>query len=543
MTNPIVNVNVNVIAAPTPSTLQKTGAFVSQGGTNTSPGTKSLLTQPSDLTPLLTAAKAISSITWSTNVATVTTTSPHGFTESDVINLTIAGAVPAGYNGTFACTITGASTFTYPLLTNPGSETTPGTYIPAEVASLVARTTTFFAQGGQQGVYVLECGAGSASEGVAFLTAWIAANPGVFYAYLVPRFWDGNSSFLTMLGQFNNTTSKTYFFVTTTLQNYGLYTSTMKCCYLMIEAPNYGVWPANVITALSQSGGTATATTTTNHGVLPGQYFQLSGNLPAAYNGWFLAEAGTATDSLVFSVPSGTGDETQLGTLVQSQYASSGVPATEFSLAAVFFDVLSYNPSSATPVAPLNLAYLFGVTQFPTQGNASLLSALNAANVSIVGSGSQGGISSDILIGGNLKDGNPFNFWYSVDWVQITVPLDITAALIAARNSNNPIYFNQPGINSIQTVAAKTLSNGITYGLILNPVQLLRLDAAAFTTALDAGTYDGYTLLNADPFASYVQENPSDYKNGVYDGLSIDYTPLIGFESITVNISVSQFAT
>ena len=541
MTNPITNVNVNVIQAPTPSTLQRTGALISQGATNTSQGTKSLLTQLSDLPPILTGAAAITSISWTGSVATVTTTEPHDLTGS--LPVTIAGATPAGYNGTFYATVTGASTFTYPLAVNPGSETIPGVFTVEDVAELVAMATTFFAQGGQQGVYVLELGDGNATAGVASLTAWITANPGVFYSYLVPRFWDGNAAFLTMLGQFNNTTSKTYFFVTTTLQNYGLYTSVMKCCLAMIECPDYGVWPANVITALSQTEGVATATTTTNHGVLPGEYFQLSGNVPTAYNGWFLALAGTATDSLVFNVPSATGAESALGTLVQSQYASAGIPATEFSLASVFFNALGYKPSSSNPVAPLELAYLFAVTPFPTQGNAALLQLLNTADINIVSTGAQGGLSDLILIGGNMKDGNPFTFWYSVDWVQITVPQAITAALIAARNSTNPIYFNQPGVNAVQQIAVSTMNNGITYGLVLNTVKLTQLDAEDFAEALDADTYAGYTIVNADPFSSYVTENPDDYKAGTYDGISIDYTPLIGFQSITVNISVSQFAT
>ena len=39
MTNPIVIVDVSQQIAPTPNNLQGTGALISQGGTNTSPGT------------------------------------------------------------------------------------------------------------------------------------------------------------------------------------------------------------------------------------------------------------------------------------------------------------------------------------------------------------------------------------------------------------------------------------------------------------------------------------------------------------------------
>ena len=55
-------------------------------------------------------------------------------------------------------------------------------------------------------------------------------------------------------------TAKTYFFTTTTLATYKTYTALMKDVFSEIEAPEYGVWPANVLTALSGgSAGSATA--------------------------------------------------------------------------------------------------------------------------------------------------------------------------------------------------------------------------------------------------------------------------------------------
>lgn len=542
MANPLVTVNVSVQVAPTPSQLQKTGAIVSQGATTTSPGTKTFLTKASDLTALLTPAKAISSITWTGGVATVTTSSPHGFTSADTLYLTIAGAAPTGYNGTFLCTVTGASTFTYPLASNPGSETTAGTYIPAEVASVTARVTTFFAQGSGQGVYILECGPGNATDGVNFLSAWIGQNPGFFYSYLVPRFWDGNSTFLTFLATLTATTAKTYFFVTTTLATYTDYAN-LKCVFALIEAPAYGVWPSNVLTALSYSGGQATATTTTNHGIAVGQWFQIAGCTPAGYNGWWQAQVGTTGDTLVWNIPTNPGGESVLGTLLASQYSSAGIPSTEFSAAAPFQVTLNYAPSSTNRVTPLNFAYLFDVTPFPTQGNSTLLSTLNTANVNVIGTGAQGGISEDVLIGGNLMDGNQFNYWYSVDWAQINGQQAVTAAVInGSNNPQNPLYYNQDGINALQQVLSTVMSNGVSYGLVLNPIKLTQLPAAQFAAALALGTYDGFTVVNADPFASYTTENPNDYAAGKYNGLAVDYVPQLGFESITFNITVSSFA-
>ena len=543
MTNPVVNVSVSIQTAPKPSQLQKTGAFISQGATITSPGTRSLLTQLSDLTPLLTGSKAISSITWVGGVASVTTVSPHGFTTGDSLPMTIAGAVPTGYNGSYLATITGPSSFTYPLVTGPGSNTTPGVYSPEDVGELLSMATTFFAQGAAQSVYVLELGAGNANDGVAFLTSWITANPSIFYSYLVPRFWDGVASYLALVANFENTGSLTYFFTTTTLATYQLYTSAMKSVVSLIEAPQYGVWPANVLTAISWNTGVVTATTTTNHTVVPGQYFSIAGVSPSGYNGTFLALPGTATNTLVYNLTTNPGTETVLGTLVQSFYSSAGIPSTEFSLASVFRVTLNYAPSSTNKVTPLNYAFVFGVTPFPTNGNSALINTLLNANVNLIGTGAAGGSSNALVLGGVTEDGNPFKYWYSIDNIQVNLQRNLIAALIAgANNPQNPVDYNQPGINTLQQTAVSTMSTGISSGLVLNPIKQTTLSAADLQTALDLGTYASTTLVNADPFPSYSTENPNDYQNGVYNGFAVDYVPLRGFENIQVNVTVSNFA-
>jgi hypothetical protein len=628
MSNPIVNVVVSLQVAPAPSTLQKQGAFISQGATNTSPGTKSLLAQYGDLAPILKGALSLTGISQSGGLATAVAAAAHGFPIGDVIDLTIFGANQAAYNGAQLCTITTTTHFTFVV---PSGTTSPATgtivYSPEDVGELVQMATTFFAQGRAQAVTVLELGAGSVADGVVFLTAWIAQNPKTFYSYLVPRYWDSDPSFLAMLANFNATDALTYFFVTSTLQNWTNYQATMKCVDLMIEAPNYSVWPANVLTAIAYSaawgvnvltaiawsaagggtvtaattsdhgvqpgqlfsisgctpagyngsfialpgttaealiyalatnpgaetvlgdldasaGGTVTASTTTNHGIAVGQSFQIAGCLPAGYNGTFVAIEGTTGETLVYAVPAALGAESLLGTLVMSQYASAGVPSTEFSHAADFWVTLNYKPSSSNKVTPLNFSYLFGVTPFQTEGNAAILSELNAAGVNVVGTGAQGGISATLLIGGETMDGNPFNYWYSIDWAQINLARNVTAYLInGSNNPVNPVYYNQPGINGLQQVGVSTMNTGITNGLVLFPVKPTTLAAPDYVAALDADTYVGYTVVNAEPFIAYSTENPNDYKAGIYDGMSVEYTPLRGFDSITINVAVSNFVT
>lgn len=550
MANPITIVNVTVTVAPTPATLQNTSALISQGGTNTSQGTLSLLTQYSDLTPLLPIAAGLTSLSFSGSVVTATTASAHGLPSGQTINLTILGAVPAGYNGTFPCTVTGASTFTYPLTTNPGSETTPGSWQPGSVNELISMATTYFAQPVGFAVYVLECGVGNASSGISFLSAYLQANPnssyvagaaGYFYSYLVPREFDGASSFITLCSNYNSPTAQTYFFVTTTLSTYALYANLDKCVIALIESPELGVYPANALTALSYSGGVVTAATTVNHGIVPGEWFQIAGCTPVGYNGWWQAAAGTTGTALIYNSPVAIGAESVLGTVVANYVASAGINSTEFSHASDFYVWTNYNPNGLTQVTPFEYSYLFGVTPFPTRNLSALLTTIKNANVSYVGTGAEGGVSDTILVGGNALDGNSVNIWYAIDWVVINSNLEISNAVInGSNNPANPLYYNQNGINQLQLVAASVITQGISYGLVVFPVVQTELTGAAFAAALNAGTYTGFSPVNAVPFLAYSAANPSAYKIGQYGGIAISFVPQRGFNQIIINLNASE---
>lgn len=434
MSNNIVTVNVAQIVAGAPINLQKTGAFVTQGGTTTAAGTLSLLTQASDLTPLLAASKAMTSLTWLSNVATGTTTAPHGWTNADVVYVTIAGVTPAGFNGTFLATITGASTFTYPLTPTPGGPATvQGTVTLGAVSQLQAMTNTFFAQGSARSVYVLELGEDVVADGITALSAYITANPFTIYRWLVPREWDAVASFLTLAVSLNGTTALTYFHVTTTQANYGSYTALMKSVMATIEAPTV-------------------------------------------------------------------------------------VPASEFSAAADFYVALNYDPSTTNKVTPNAFAYLFGVTPYPTKANSALRNTLKTANINIVGTGAEGGISNTLVLWGTMMDGKDLTYWYSIDWVQLQVAQALANEII--NGSNNPLaplYYDQNGINRLQARAQGTMNSGISNGLVLAPA-----------------------TVTAVPFIPYTTLNPADYPVGAYNGLSVVYTPNRGFKSIIFNIQVSN---
>lgn len=85
--------------------------------------------------------KNVTTLTSAVTTATVTTSSPHGFTTGD--SITIIGATPAAYNGTFTITVTGASTFTY---TCTNGLSTPATGIITANKQLPYTTSNTYSQ-------------------------------------------------------------------------------------------------------------------------------------------------------------------------------------------------------------------------------------------------------------------------------------------------------------------------------------------------------------------------------------------------------------
>jgi hypothetical protein len=459
MTNAIVQVNVSQTIAPAPNKLQRTGALISQGGTNLPTGTYSLLTAQGDLTPLLPTPQAITSLTWLSSVVTATCAVAHGYPVGETINLTVAGVTPAGYNGTFACTIASTTTFTYALVANPGTQTVAGTVVATNTSVLSAMVNTFYDQPGQLSVYVLELGPNTAAAGIAALDAYIIANPGFFYSYLIPRGWDADATYAPFVANFNSTTAKVYFYTTVTLSTFASLTSNglNKCCPVMIES----VTPA--------------------------------------------------------------------------------LPADEYSMAAMFWATLNANPSSSNKVPPLCFTFLVGVTAGTWTGPQ--LTSFKSSNVNFVATGAEGGISNTMLQWGNMPDGNPWNYWYSADWTQINLDLNISNTIINGSNTTiNPLYYDQQGVNRLQASAVQTMQQAISFGLALGQLIQTQLDPTTFANNVSAGLYVGNVVVNAIPFATWTAANPSTFSEGIYGGMAALYTPARGFEQILFNLNVSNIA-
>ena len=220
----------------------------------------------------------------------------------------------------------------------------------------------------------------------------------------------------------------------------------------------------------------------------------------------------------------------------------NSIAPLEFSAATMFYNILNTAPSTVNRVPPFSFRFVFGVTPYPTLGNQTLLQEFEDNHVNVIGTGAEGGISDLIILYGKTQDGFDFQYWYSVDWVKINIDLNVSNAVInGSNNPINPLYYNQDGINRLEGVAASTMVTGAQYGLVLGSVVQTAYNQAQFVATLEAGTYTNSCVVNAIPFVPYSQANPSDYSQGVYRGMSIVYTPQLGFTQIIFNVLVEDF--
>lgn len=184
--------------------------------------------------------------------------------------------------------------------------------------------------------------------------------------------------------------------------------------------------------------------------------------------------------------------------------------------AAVMREFVSPSPSPINKVPPMAFRYLQAVNA--NKAKNSILKTMVAQNIDYVDTGAEGGISNTILVKGVTSDGKDMTYWYSVDWVQINVDMQLANAVInGSNNPINPLYYDQDGIDRLQQVAEGVFDSGVSYGLV-----------------------NGKTPVNAIPFKTYIKNNPNDYNIGRYAGLSATYTPMRGFTSIIFNINVTM---
>jgi hypothetical protein len=395
------------------------------------------------------------------------------------------------------------------LTANPGTATTHGTATLGSAIELQQMATTFFGQGNAVGVYVLELGYASTVDNMTTaLENWLAANPKTIYGFLLPRImgqdptgippWSGYpaaqpapTKFMNMLKQYQNPEAMEYFWVTVNSGQGSDVHGTLRPSNIMTLGPTYK------------------------------DVFQM-------------VEAPSLTD------PTGS-----LGPGGNDVNANINDPEGEFTLAAVFYNALVYRPSNTNRICPMAFKYIYGVTEYPQRNNGPVLVNFKQNNCNYVSTGAEGGISFTMVYEGVTLDGHDyFNWWYTIDWVQIEVNLDLSNAII--NGSNNPLaplYYNQDGINYLEIVLYGTMQSAQTFGMVLGKIEMTQYDGPDLTAAIYGGQFAGKCDVNAVPFLNYTLANPGDYKIGEYDGLSTLFIPARGFIHILVNVVATDLVS
>ena len=254
-------------------------------------------------------------------------------------------------------------------------------------------------------------------------------------------------------------------------------------------------------------------------------------------------EAPTAMTYFFTTTTTGTyNDYTALMKCVFALIEAPSLPTTEFTVASAMRAVASINPGSGNRVGPFAFTEVFGVTPYPVKGNSTLLTNLKTAATNVALIGSEGGLTNTFLYWGQSKDGNDFEYWYSLDWIQINAKLVVANEIIEGSNNKiNPLIYNQAGVDRLQDRLFNLLKQSVSNGLGNGTPVRTKLDFDGLVTAIDDGDFVGDLVVNAIPFQDYLNLNPSDYGTGTYNGLSLLYTPSRGFISILINLVAVNF--
>ena len=193
----------------------------------------------------------ISTAAWSGSRVTVTATA-HGLVSNQYV--TISGASPAAYNGTYRIQVINNNQFSYFLFSNPGAYSSGGSIAVAGATSTATASAAVSTAVWAAGTGTITT---SDAHGLSNLDTATLSN-------LSPATWNGRYS-VTVI-------DATHFSVAI-VSNPGVYVSGGQ------------VSPFKFILTAAWSGGRATVTTGAVHGLSNGQVVQVAGIYPAGYNG------------------------------------------------------------------------------------------------------------------------------------------------------------------------------------------------------------------------------------------------------------------
>ncbi len=200
----------------------------------------------------LAVSVAVTSITRAVNTATVTTTTAHGYSTGNRIN--IRGATQSDYNGDYTIAVTGASTFTYTVANTPTT--------PATGTILANKGPRVFNTYSSQVV-----GSGSYADDATNTEGIIIAGTTASYLY---RYGVATVNITYPAGE---------------TCEIGSPCDMVQYLNKVYMFRGYSTAATLAVTSLTQAAGTATMTTTTAHGRATGDWVTVVGASPDGYNG------------------------------------------------------------------------------------------------------------------------------------------------------------------------------------------------------------------------------------------------------------------
>ena len=540
--NQIVQINVSETVAPAPIEYQKTAALVSIGSTNLAPGTTQLIYSPASATTVSFSA-SVSSATWSKGVVTLVAGSTIGLPYGSNVNITVSGMTPSGYNGNYVATVVSDYTLQYPqatTLTVPtvfGSVVSVGTGLDAILKSSIGISAATWASslvtltltssiGFPVGTTIPIVVSGITPVGYnGTFTATVASTTSLTYSLTV------NPGTATAFGNLITGYTNSLLGADNTWWN-----QTPSVPYYVFEAGS--VSTANVLVAVKNYLA-ANPQTIYAWGFMPGIDSESTLNA-------FLTSYNSLGSLLKFYIPCTTGTYASLLTtakeamaFLQSPGADSG---SEIDYIPYMHFIAAFTATPTSKLPPAQYYYTSGTTAYAPLP-PSLINAFVGANVNFITTGAEGGITNTMQVPGQMLDGTPANVSYAIDWIQLHMNQALANTVINGSNSTiNPLYYNQQGINTLQSAAHDVANLAAASGLCIGPVVVTQLDATVFANNLSNGVYANTTVINAVPYATYVALNPSDYANQIYAGLECAFVPQYGFNQIVFNLGITQFS-
>lgn len=184
------------------------------------------------------------------------------------------------------------------------------------------------------------------------------------------------------------------------------------------------------------------------------------------------------------------------------------------------FDISTTNKAS-----PLNYKTLASY-KFKTIAN-TMLQHLIQAPVNFVFDE----IGLPTLGNGRYTNGDTFEYWYQWDLTQTAIDTKLTTMLI--NGANNPAYtirYNQQGIDVLSASVKSVLAQQQSLGILTD-----------FAQGVDpvTGELVGEGDIIATPFNEYITNNPEDYKNEIYNGIS--FYVMIGryIRQVIINVTLN----